>query len=65
MGEEMGKRRRGHRRGRGSSHLPNKPPEDKPGENQPEVGDESEAPGVSPSRFSFRFWRRGSREEEE
>ena len=64
MGEENGKRRRGHRRGRGRDRPSGMPAGEKPDENQPEVAEESDAPGVLPSRFSFRFWRRGSREEE-
>ena len=64
MGEEKGKRRRGHRRGRRGGHPADRPPEEKPEEAQPEIAEESEAPGVLPSRSSFRFWRRGGREEE-
>ncbi len=69
MAEER-RRRRGRRRGRGRGQPTGRPAEGRPEEGQPEVPEvpevteESEAPGVLPSRLRFRFGRRGGREEE-
>ncbi|MBI2913559.1 MAG: cupredoxin domain-containing protein [Chloroflexi bacterium] len=58
MARERGRRRRGHRRGRSEGPSGPQRPED-----ELSISEESEAPGVLPSRFSFRLRRR--REERE
>ena len=61
MGEER-KRRRGRRRGR--AQPSGEPSEERPKQGQANVVEESEAPGVLPSRLRFRFGRRGGSEGE-
>jgi hypothetical protein len=61
MAEEGRRRKRGRRRGR--ARLADGPPEERPEERQAEVVEESEAPGVLPSRLRFRFGRRRGEDE--
>lgn len=68
MAEERRRRKRGRRRGRGqpSGERPEETLKEGQPEvdGQPEVVEESEAPGVLPSRLRFRFGRRGGGEGE-
>ena len=69
MEEERRKRRRGRRRGRDGGHRPeqgsaDRPAEERQEEGQPDVTEESEAPGVLPSRLRFRLGRRGGADKE-
>ena len=63
MTEERRRRKRGHRRGRGHGRPLGGSSEERPKERQPGVVEESEAPGVLPSRLRFRLGRRGGGEE--
>ncbi len=64
MAEEGRRRKRGHRRGRGRGQPLGETSGETSKERQLEVAEESEAPGVLPSRLRLLFRRRGGSEDE-